>query len=59
MLRSMNGLLMPIEEEYNENQAFALTKSNEEVSQIYGENKINECSVIPVILAPKKNLSIQ
>lgn len=45
--------------EYSETQAFALTKFDEEMSQIYGENKLNECSVIPVILAPKKNLNIQ
>ena len=45
--------------EYSENNAFALTKDNEEISIIYGENKFNECSVIPLILALKKNLNIQ
>ena len=45
--------------EYSENEAFALTKFNEETSKIYGEGKNSECSVIPVILAPKKNLKIQ
>lgn len=45
--------------EYSQTEAFALTKLNEETSRIYGENKSKECSVIPVILAPKKNLKIQ
>lgn len=45
--------------EYSGNKAFALTKNNEETSMIYGENKSNECSVIPVILASKKNLNVQ
>lgn len=45
--------------EYSETEAFALTKADEETSRIYGESKLNECSVIPVILAPKKSLNIQ
>ena len=45
--------------EYSQNEVFALTKINEEKSKIYGESKNEECSVIPVILAPKKNLNIQ
>ena len=45
--------------EYSETEAFALTKDTEETSRIYGESKLSECSVIPVILAPKKNLNIQ
>lgn len=44
--------------DYSETEAFALTKNSEETSVIYGETKTNECSVIPVILAPKKNLKI-
>ena len=47
-----------VKKEYSENEAFALTKDNDETSRIYGENKLEECSVIPVILAPKKNLNI-
>ena len=47
-----------LKKEYSETEAFALTKNNEETSKIYGENKNNECSVIPVILAPKQNLNI-
>ena len=45
--------------EYSETEAFALTKDSEETSRVYGENKLSECSVIPVILAHKKNLNIQ
>ena len=48
-----------LKKDYNENSAFALTKNDEETSKIYGENKTAECSVIPVILAPKKNLIIK
>lgn len=42
--------------EYNEDKAFALTKDNEETSKIYGEEKSNICSVLPVILVPKDKL---
>ena len=48
-----------LNKEYNEIEAFALTKNAEETSKIYGENKNEECSVIPVILAPKTSLNIQ
>lgn len=43
--------------DYSENEAFVLTKQSEETSKIYGENKSKECSVIPVIIAPKENLN--
>lgn len=48
-----------LKKEYSQTEAFALTKIDEETSKIYGENKNVECSVIPVILAPKKSLNIQ
>lgn len=48
-----------LKKEYNKTEAFALTKIDEETSKIYGANKNEECSVIPVILAPKKSLNIQ
>ena len=48
-----------LKKDYNETEAFAFTKENEEISKLYGESKNNECSVIPLILAPKKNLNIQ
>ncbi len=45
--------------EYDKTKSFALTKNNEETSKIYGEDKNNNCSVIPVILAPKEKLQIK
>ena len=42
-----------LNEEYNTEKAFALTKIDEENSKIYGEEKNKKCSVVPVIIAPK------
>lgn len=42
--------------EYDANRAFALTKTDEATSKIYGENKSASCSVVPVILAHKDTL---
>ena len=42
-----------INEEYYNTKAFAITKTDESISKIYGEDKSSECSVIPVIIAPK------
>lgn len=42
-----------INEEYYNTKAFAITKIDENISKIYGEDKSSECSVIPVIIAPK------
>jgi len=44
--------------EYNETKGFALSKKDEENSKIYGEEKSNICSVLPVIIAQKTNLNI-
>lgn len=41
---------------YNEDKAFAFTKNSEAQGKIYGELKTTECSVIPVIIAPKSNI---
>lgn len=41
---------------YNENNGFAFGKLNELKSEIYGKSKLDECKVIPVIIAPKNNL---
>ena len=48
-----------LNKEYDDTKAFALTKETEEISKIYGEEKNNNCSVIPLILAPKTKLNIQ
>lgn len=48
-----------LNKEYNDTKAFALTKYDEEKSNIYGEDKSNNCGVIPIILAPKQKLNIQ
>ena len=45
--------------EYDTTKGFVLTKKDEITSKIYGEEKNNTCSVIPVIIAPKTNLNIQ
>ncbi len=45
--------------EYDETKAFALTKKDETISKIYGEEKNNICSVVPIIIAPKTKLNIQ
>ena len=42
--------------EYNTDKAFALVKMDENNSKIYGEMKINECSVLPVLEVAKANL---
>lgn len=44
--------------EYNDTKTFALTKKDEIVSKIYGEEKNNNCSVVPVIIASKTSLNI-
>ena len=41
------------------NKAFALTKIDENISKIYGEDKNSSCSVVPVILVPKEKLILQ
>jgi len=48
-----------LNKEYNETLGFALTKKDDTVSKIYGEEKNNNCSIVPVIIAPKTNLNIQ
>jgi len=42
--------------EYNTSNGFAVKKTDEINSKIYGEAKTASCNVIPVILAPKENL---
>lgn len=44
--------------EYNETKGFVLTKKDETTSKIYGEDKNTNCSVLPVIIAPKNKLNI-
>ena len=45
-----------INEEYDSENAFALTKEDENISKIYKENKTNSCSVIPVIEVSKNTI---
>ena len=47
-----------LNKEYNDSNAFALTKVDNERTKIYGEDKNSNCSVLPVILASKNNLKI-
>lgn len=42
--------------EYDINKAFAFEKIDDTTSKIYGNNKTNNCSVIPVIIVAKSNL---
>ena len=42
-----------INSQYNEENAFALTKIDEIHSKIYNENKQTECEIVPVIIASK------
>ncbi len=42
--------------EYNQDRAFALVKMDDNNSKIYGELKTNQCSVVPVIEVAKANL---
>ena len=41
---------------FDENNGFAFGKLNELKSEIYGKSKVDECKIVPVILAPKNNL---
>lgn len=45
-----------IKEEYDEDNAFALTKIDDTNSKIYKELKSNSCNIIPVITVSKANL---
>ena len=45
-----------IQEEYDTDNAFALTKEDDNTSKIYKENKTSSCSVVPVIEASKNTL---
>ena len=42
--------------EYNLDNGFAFEKMNETKTKIYSKSKLDECRVIPVIVAPKSNL---
>lgn len=42
--------------EYNETKGFALTKIDDVTSKVYGEEKVNSCSVVPVITVSKEKL---
>ena len=44
------------ESNYNENQAFALIKVNDDESKIYNENKSNICKVLPIVEMNKIDL---
>ena len=44
--------------EYDKTKGFALTEIDEITSKIYGEDKVNECSVVPVITVEKSKLNI-
>lgn len=44
--------------EYDTNSAFALTKIDSTNSKIYGEVKTSTCSIVPVIIASKTNIDI-
>lgn len=48
-----------LNKKYDNTKVFSLTKIDEVRTKIYGEENNNECSVIPVILAPKTSLNIQ
>ena len=41
---------------YNENNGFAFGRLNELKGEIYFKSKVEECKVVPVIIAPKNNL---
>ena len=43
---------------YNDNQAFALTKIDTITSKIYGEDKSSICEVMPVIIAKKSDVIV-
>jgi len=45
-----------IKDEYDQDNAFALTKIDNQTSKIYKELKSNSCSVIPIITVSKANL---
>ena len=45
-----------IQEEYDTDNAFALTKEDDNTSKIYKENKTTSCNVVPVIKASKNTL---
>ena len=42
--------------QFDENNAFAFGKLNELKTEIYGKSKLEECKIVPVIIAPKNNL---
>ena len=48
-----------LNKEYKDTKVFALTKIDDEISKVYGEEKNKECSVVPVIIVPKKNIKDQ
>ena len=41
---------------YNEEKAFAFTKLDENTGKVYPEDKVTNCSIIPIIIAPKSNI---
>lgn len=43
---------------YDDNKSFAITKYDDERSLIYGEDNSSNCSVVPIIIAPKEKLII-
>ena len=45
-----------LDSEYGSEKAFAFEKIDDTTSQIYGNEKTNSCSVIPVIIVAKANL---
>lgn len=45
-----------INDEYSPSQGFALIKTDEEHSKIYGEDKNMECSIVPIVEVPKSKL---
>lgn len=47
-----------LNKQYNDNKAFAITKSDDLKSFIYGESIDSDCSVVPVIVVPKEKLDI-
>lgn len=46
-----------INRDYDSNKAFALTKTDDVSSKIYGESKSATCGVVPVIIASKENIN--
>ena len=45
-----------VNREYDSTHAFALTKTDEVSSKLYGADKSTSCGVVPIIVAPKANI---